>query len=299
MLERAASSIGLGTVVLLSALGALAQSNSGTAFEPLKQWKAAVLAGDRAKLQSFYLAGPDAYAQIPAGKIMDAVTEEADFWSEWRVMGLAEVSPKILERTAPDAGRVTLVLRIEMTFTRASETKGLLVSAVQTWVNRGGTWRILVTQRSNAVPLTPIRLPQPAIPNTSLYSDPGNARKELDAALAAARKDHKRVLVVFGANWCYDCHVLDAALHSMELASLVAANYHVVHISIGDDGKSNADFAARFHVPLDKGVPSLAVLEGDGRVITSQKNGEFESAAKIGMADVSGFLKRWKPEAGQ
>jgi len=29
-------------------------------------------------------------------------------------------------------------------------------------------------------------------------------------------------------------------------------------------------------------------------LITSQKNGEFESAAKIGMEDVSGFLKLWK-----
>jgi hypothetical protein len=48
-------------------------------------------------------------------------------------------------------------------------------------------------------------------------------------------------------------------------------------------------------VPLDKGIPSLAVLDGDGRLITSQKQGEFESAAKIGMQDVTGFLDRWKP----
>ena len=40
-----------------------------------------------------------------------------------------------------------------------------------------------------------------------------------------------------------------------------------------------------------------AVLDGDGRVVTSLKNGEFESAAKIGMSDVTGFLERWKPGA--
>ena len=104
------------------------------------------------------------------------------------------------------------------------------------------------------------------------------------------------MLVIFGANWCYDCHVLDATLRSKDVAPLVDANYHVVHINIGD-GDSNSDLADRFEVPLKKGIPSLAVLDGNGKLITSQKQGEFESAAKIGMSDVLGFLNRWKPHA--
>src|SRR4051812_37391973 len=57
----------------------------------------------------------------------------------------------------------------------------------------------------------------------------GDARKEIKAALEQAAKDHKRVLLVFGGDWCYDCHVLeynfrqDPALHS-----LISANYQVV-----------------------------------------------------------------------
>ena len=287
----------LGIASLLAVLRMAAQS-SGAVFEPLEQWKGAVLVGDRAKLKSLYVTGPDADVQTSGGKSNTLATEEPDFWSGLHSKGLTELSPKILERTEKETGSVILVLRVEMTFNRDSNARAL-VSAVQTWVKRGGSWRILVTQRSDAVPLNPIRLPQPEIPNTSLYSDPKDARKELSTALAAARMDHKRVLVVFGANWCYDCHVLDTALHSKELTPLVTANYHLVHISIGDDGKSNSDLAARFQVPLQKGIPSLAVLDANERLITSQKNGEFESAAKIGMGDVSAFLKRWKPDAVQ
>ena len=103
------------------------------------------------------------------------------------------------------------------------------------------------------------------------------------------------MLVVFGANWCYDCHVLDATLRSPDIAPLVNANFHVIHITIGT-GDRNADLADRFEVPLQKGIPSLAVLDGDGRLITSQKQGEFESAAKIGVGDVTRFLIRWKPQ---
>jgi thiol:disulfide interchange protein len=137
-------------------------------------------------------------------------------------------------------------------------------------------------------------LPEPKIPNTHLYPEGAEAHRDQDAAIAAAQADHKRVLVIFGANWCYDCHVLDSAMKSQQLASMVADNYHVVHINI-EEGKSNSDLADRFQVPLDKGIPSLAVIDGSGQLITSQKQGEFESAAKIGIEDISAFLNRWKP----
>ena len=75
---------------------------------------------------------------------------------------------------------------------------------------------------------------------------------------------------------------------------MVNANYHVVHVNIGE-GKDNSDMAERFQVGLDKGIPSLAVLDGNGMVVVSQRNGEFESASKIGIADVRTFLDRWKP----
>jgi thiol:disulfide interchange protein len=139
-----------------------------------------------------------------------------------------------------------------------------------------------------------MRLPEPEIPNTHLYPEGEQAHKDLDAALAAAKLDNKRVLVIFGANWCYDCHVLDTAMHSEQLAALVVDNYHVVYINV-EDGKANSDLADRLQVPLDKGIPSLAVIDGSGKLITSQKQGEFESAAKIGIDDISAFLNRWKP----
>jgi thioredoxin 1 len=304
---------------------AAAQSGAPSAFPPLERWKAAVLAGDKTALKKFYSSAPEAFAQSPAGKSMDPANEEAQFWGGQHPLGLVALEPKILENTSPRPGVMSLVLRIEMTFRAQGETRQWMVSAAQMWVNpamasgagqnsapgsgsgpgKGPSgmsgnddWVIFATQRSDVVPLPNIRLPQPSVPNTHLYPEPGEASKELAEALAAAKQDHKRVLVVFGANWCYDCHVLDAALRSRELSPLVGANYHVIHINIGE-GKDNADLADRFQVPLNKGIPSLAVLDGDGKLITSQKNGEFESAAKIGMEDVSGFLKTWKPPASK
>ena len=79
---------------------------------------------------------------------------------------------------------------------------------------------------------------------------------------------------------------------------LVDANYVIVHINIGDEGKDNNDLAAHLGVALDKGVPSLGVLEPSGKVVYAQKNGEFEATEKIGPEDVRAFLEKWKPRRG-
>jgi len=144
-------------------------------------------------------------------------------------------------------------------------------------------------------PKTARRLPEPTTPNTNLYPDPKEAGLEISSALDAATKDHKRVILVFGGNWCYDCHVLDATFHSKAIAPLVNANYHVVHINIGDYDQ-NLDLADKYEVALKKGVPCLAVLDPDGKLVFSQTQGEFESTTRIGPEDVTKFLDQWKPK---
>ena len=268
-------------------------SPAGAVFAPLDRWKAAVLSGDRTAIKSFYLSDPTTFAQTPQGRIADAAAEESDFWSRLSAAGLTDIVPKILEQKTPQPGVQSLVLRIELKFQSKGELHQTVISAAQVWVGEGDDWHIAVTQRSDAEPLPAMRLPEPKVPDAHLYPDASEAHKDLDAALAAAQGDHKHVLVIFGANWCYDCHVLDAAMHSEPLAPLVDSNYHVVHVNI-DEGKSNTDLADRFQIPLDKGVPSLAVVDGSGRLITSQKQGEFESAEKIGIGDVREFLNKWK-----
>jgi thioredoxin 1 len=261
-----------------------------SAFAPLDRWKAAVVAGDQGALAALYASLPGEFAQTPQGRTTDP-SEEPEYWAGLRAHGLENFNPKILQMSTPQSGVTVLTLRIEFTLRGPSGPQNVLVSGVQMWVLQGGDWRIYRSQRTDVLLRPTIRLPEPARPNPDLYPDPSQAQQDLDAALAAARKDHKRVLVVFGGNWCYDCHVLDAAFHSKTILPLLTANYHVVHVNVGD-GTANTDLARRCEVQPDK-VPSLAVLDSDGRLVTSQRNGEFDNAVKIGMGDVEGFLKRW------
>jgi thiol:disulfide interchange protein len=184
---------------------------------------------------------------------------------------------------------------MEGKFKTGAEEKAAIIGASQIWVQKLGEWKILVTQRSDFGAKQARRLPEPAKPNIELYPPPEEAQSEISSALAAAAKDHKRVLLVFGGNWCYDCHVLDATFHSRAFAPLVNANYHVIHINVGNYD-ANLDLARKYEIPLNKGVPSLAILDSDGKLVVSQKSGEFESTLKLGPEDVIDFLKKWKPQ---
>ncbi len=299
--------VGLAAIVLCSPLAAFAQpapqqahakkvSQTALAFEPLDNWKNAVLSGDKAALTDLYSTNPPATAKTPQGQVLDPAEEPA-FWASLKPSGLERLSVKILEAKTPQPGVMSLVVRVEADLKTSAGDKPLATSAAQVWVQKLGEWKIVATQRGDLKDRQARRLPEPAKPNTQLYPPPEEAQAEISSALAAARKDHKRVILVFGGNWCYDCHVLDATFRSKQFAPLVNANYHVIHVNVGNYDV-NLDLADKYQIPLKKGVPSLAILDPDGTLVVSQKQGEFESTVRIGPEDVIEFLKKWKPQRG-
>jgi thioredoxin 1 len=88
--------------------------------------------------------------------------------------------------------------------------------------------------------------------------------------------------------------VLDANFHNPENAALLEAGFVLVHVNVGDKGiDHNFDVAERYGIPLKKGVPALAVLESDGRLLYSQKSGEFEDMRRMDPKSVNDFLRQW------
>jgi thioredoxin 1 len=137
-------------------------------------------------------------------------------------------------------------------------------------------------------------LQAPARPNPQLYRENANATAEINQALASAARQHKRVLLDFGGNWCIDCHILENAFHQPRIAPLLNNNFVLVHVNVGQYDK-NLDLAKRYKANLEKGVPSLAVLSARGVVLYSTE--DFERARVLSEEDVIAFLDKWKPPA--
>lgn len=279
----------------IQAAGAATSSaQADTPVNSLSAWKKAILTGDASALATFYSTTPPSQANTPQGTSTDPA-EEPKFWSGLAAKGLSRIDLKILDVAQMQAGVVGLALRAEMSMTSGGRTQSFIVSPLeQFWVKQNGAWRILRTHRSDLTPAPHLALPEPATPNIDLYPAPEKARSQIDAALQLARKENKRVLLVFGANWCFDCHVLDAAFRTAKIAPLIDLYFVTVKVNIGD-GDKNLDLAREYDTPVEKGVPALAVLDPSGRLLTSQRQGEFQSVIKLEPSDIVGFLEKWKP----
>jgi thiol:disulfide interchange protein len=148
------------------------------------------------------------------------------------------------------------------------------------------------------IALTLAPLSSPAAQNVPfvkkhLYSETADPKADIAAALKQARAEHKRVILDFGGDWCGDCQVLDIYMHQNPNADLLAKHFIVVHVDIGHMDH-NVDVAKKYQVPIDKGVPALAVLDSHGKLLYSQENKEFENMRNMKSEDVTAFLNKWK-----
>lgn len=139
-------------------------------------------------------------------------------------------------------------------------------------------------------------LPAPTVRDNQLYPPNADAKADIKAALEKAAREKKHVLIEFGAVWCYDCHVLDLAFKDKQIAPILDQNYVFLRVDVGRYDK-NLDIAKQYKVPLEKGIPALAVLDGNGKLLFSHKRGDFQAARKLTFGDLSTFLHKWKPKA--
>jgi len=270
---------------------AKAQLQPSASFTPLEQWRIAVLDGDPTALTQIYVSSPAPQIKGADGKAV-SVQDEVNYWTGWKAKGLADLRADIAQEQNPQPDVHIVVVQVTL-FTKIDGTaKKYYLGMAQGWVKVADAWRIAYIQRQDAA-----RLKQP-LEQKDLYPASPDAKAEIAEAIHKATGTHKHVLVVFGANWCFDCHVLDEAFHSQEISPTVEKSFEVVHVDIGQMDK-NLDIAKQYDVPLDRGVPALAVLESDGKLLFSQKRGEFEAARSMAPEDILEFLNKWKPNAGK
>jgi len=122
----------------------------------------------------------------------------------------------------------------------------------------------------------------PAHPQARSYAVVPDAMADVDAALARASANGKRVLLVMGANWCHDSRALAGWLETPRFTALVAERYELVFVNVGmpqsGDGH-NLDIARRFGLADFPGTPAVLVLTADGQPVNSDTAASWRNAA--------------------
>ena len=270
-------------IFLIATLSSFCAAQAPVApFPPLDQWKSAVISGNSASLQALYSTNPPAQVTTPAGT--SSSSADVGFWTGLKARRL---KLNVVQSDSPQSGMQQIVFQAEVCAGPGGHT--LYLTGVQLWQMEGGQWRIVGAKRTD-----PTKLQQPVSTSKVIYEPGVDAHAEIKHALELAAKGHKRVLVVFGANWCYDCHVLDLAFKRPDIAAVVQHNFELVHVDVGE-GDKNQDLMQQYDVPMKRGIPAAAVLDSNGKLLYSQKGGEFEKARALAPEDVLQFLNKWKP----
>ena len=119
-------------------------------------------------------------------------------------------------------------------------------------------------------------------PQALAYDAAADAGGTVDAALARAKANGKRVLLVLGANWCHDSTALAGWLETPRFAALVAQSYEVAFVNVGmpqtGDGH-NLHIANRFGLTELPGTPALLVLTAEGKAVNLDTAASWRNAA--------------------
>ncbi len=135
----------------------------------------------------------------------------------------------------------------------------------------------------------------PALAGYDAYDPAADGDKLIAAAEQKAKTENKRVLLIFGGNWCKWCHALDDLMaRNGPVHALLDKSFVVVHV----DSDTNARLNVKYNNPFSNGFPVILVLDADGTVLHTQETGALEKEDKSVGHDpdkVLAFLQHWAP----
>jgi len=127
------------------------------------------------------------------------------------------------------------------------------------------------------------------------YDPKRDAEKDINDAVAEARRSKKHVLLEVGGEWCSWCHTMDKYFDSNpKLLEFREQNFVTVKINFSPENQNKQVLSQYPGIP---GYPHLFVLDETGKLLHSQDTSKLESGRSYDLNKFLAFLKEWAPKA--
>lgn len=155
----------------------------------------------------------------------------------------------------------------------------------------------LIMVRADEPPAPAAKTEAKEAKKVQVYDETADAKEQIAAALARAKKENRRVLVQWGGNWCPWCIRLDELYKSdKQIAKTLSYEYDVVFVDAGKPKGKNVDLAKSYGADLSKyGYPFLTILDADGKPLANQETAALE--VKNSGGDSEGVKSGHDPKA--
>ena len=123
------------------------------------------------------------------------------------------------------------------------------------------------------------------------YDESANAPAQVREALERAAADQHPLLIIFGANWCPDCRALDVAMAKPRNAQLLAAQFVVVKVDVGNFDR-NLELTKRYGDAIAGGIPAAAIVAPGDTLLYATHAGELANARHMSPDGVYEFFRK-------
>jgi len=133
-----------------------------------------------------------------------------------------------------------------------------------------------------------------AVPDAP-YDEKANADAQVDAAIARAKKNGKRVMIDLGGNWCADCRIMAGLMELPEMERFLNAHYEIVSVDVGRFNR-NLQIPARYGIIQRlEGVPAFLVVTTDGKLVNAGRVSAIQDARHMTPQALADWLAQWTP----
>ena len=117
------------------------------------------------------------------------------------------------------------------------------------------------------------------VSSTSLFGQkaPASADEIMKEAFAAAKKQNKKVLVMFHASWCGWCHKMDTSLNDPSVKKIFDDNFVIRHLVVAEsESKKNLenpggqDMLEKYE-GKDQGIPFWLIFDKDEKFLADSR----------------------------
>ncbi len=131
-----------------------------------------------------------------------------------------------------------------------------------------------------------------------IFDSKVSGEKLLADAISQAKREDKRILLLFGANWCPWCRQLHRALSTdAAVRARVQRKFILVYIDANtrNDRDRNAAVIAKYGNPMKQhGLPVFVVLDRNGTLLFTRETASLAADTEAKVAErVLGFLNEW------
>ena len=102
----------------------------------------------------------------------------------------------------------------------------------------------------------------------------------------------KQPLIIFGANWCPDCRILEGTLQLPTVKKFMQANYSILHVDLGEYD-INMSLLEVLGIPKEEGVPRVVIFDNQGNPLNLETNDRWRTARDSKQQEIFNYFQKY------